>query len=260
MFLCSGLWACWSAPSSLDPHLSGSLGLPHNGSLQGAAALPKKGPGFRRLRRNGANYGNRRLIDAIAGAAAHVAQERPGVRLVIGDVSARRGGKIPRHRSHRTGRDIDLLFYTLSPSGYPVENDRFVHFGPDSVGRYYRKKKRYLRFDVERNWLLVKHLLENDKAQVQWIFVARWLEALMLEFARARGESDSLVWHAGRVLHQPGDSFPHDDHFHLRIACTESERARGCTGGGYHWPWFPPRLAPFNPSDRQLLATLFDDA
>ena len=31
---------------------------------------------------------------------------------------------------------------------------------------------------------------------------------------------------------QPGDSLPHDDHFHLRVACSPEEAQAGCSGGG----------------------------
>ena len=54
------------------------------------------------------------------------------------------------------------------------------------------------------------------------------LEALLIEHARAAGEPAQLVWQAQNVLHQPGDSAPHDDHFHLRIACSDPEAAAGC--------------------------------
>ncbi|WP_224371680.1 hypothetical protein [Hyalangium versicolor] len=44
-----------------------------------------------------------------------------------------------------------------------------------------------------------------------------------------RNEPASLVKRAERVLHQPTDSRPRDDHFHVRIRCAE-ERAAGCAG------------------------------
>ena len=39
------------------------------------------------------------------------------------------------------------------------------------------------------------------------------------------------------MLAQPGDSAPHDDHFHVRVACTPAERVLGCQDGGPLWPW-----------------------
>ena len=64
-----------------------------------------------RYRPNGRfHWGRQRLIRMVEAAAAHVARTLPrGPPLVVGDLSARAGGKIPRHSSHRTGRDVDLL-------------------------------------------------------------------------------------------------------------------------------------------------------
>ena len=57
---------------------------------------------------------------------------------------------------------------------------------------------------------------------------------------------------------QPADSLPHDDHLHLRTACTPEEALVGCEGGGPYWPWLPPlpRLAPPE-SDDSLAIALF---
>ena len=74
---------------------------------------------------------------------------------------------------------------------------------------------------------------------MQWLFISTPLEALIIEYARARGEDPELVWHAESVMQQPGDSSPHDDHLHLRIACTPDEALAGCEGGGPYWPWLP---------------------
>ncbi len=97
-----------------------------------------------------------------------------------------------------------------------------------------------MRIDLEREWQLVKALVTSREAHVQWLFFARWLEALVIEYARARGEDPELVWYAENVLLQPGDSGAHDDHLHLRVACTPDEAVAGCLGGGPYWPWLPP--------------------
>ena len=61
------------------------------------------------------------------------------------------------------------------------------------------------------------------------------------------------------VLRQPGDSFAHDDHIHMRIACTPEEAVQGCLRGGYRWPWLPSLPQPPKETDDALLAALFDD-
>jgi penicillin-insensitive murein endopeptidase len=51
-----------------------------------------------------------------------------------------------------------------------------------------------------------------------------------IEEARKLNEPAWLLERAESVLHQPTDSRPHDDHFHLRIRCTPEERSAGCVG------------------------------
>jgi penicillin-insensitive murein endopeptidase len=158
---------------------------------------------------------------------------------LVGDLSARRGGKIPGHHSHRTGRDVDLLYYVMTPSGAPVESPGFIRFASDGLAKL-GEEDRYLRLDVERQWLLVRALLLSKEADVQWMFASRDVEALLIDHARARGEDPFLIWRAETMLLQPGDSTPHDDHLHLRIACAPEEELAGCQGGGPRWPWLPP--------------------
>jgi penicillin-insensitive murein endopeptidase len=250
--------ACTGTPSPLAPAIRGSIGLPHNGMITNAVALPKKGEGYALYRSNGRNWGNPRIVAAIQSAAKGVAHARPGgARLMVGDISARWGGEASGHRSHRTGRDADLLIYVTTPEGRSIESPGFVRFGPDGLGEIDGKK--YVRMDVAREWQLVKALVTSREANVQWLFFARWLEALVIEYARARGEDPELVWYAESVLLQPGDSAAHDDHLHLRVACTPEEAIAGCLGGGPYWPWLPalPQLA--TPPDVELADAIIGD-
>ena len=252
--LAAGLTGCWTAPTPLVPHAGGSTGLPHHGVLTGAAKLAQSGPGFRRFRSDDIRWGNPRLVGALERAAAAVAAARPdSPPLVIGDLSAERGGRIARHRSHRTGRDADLLFYVLTPDGRPIANTGFHRFGKDGIAEV---DNAFIRIDVDRTWLLVRALASDDAAQIQWLFVARWLEAMLIEHAMARGEPDELVARAQKLLHQPSDSFAHDDHIHVRIACSLDDAVRGCRGGGYQWPWLEQPREPAL-DDAALVAALF---
>lgn len=251
---------CFGVPSPLAPELRGSVGLPHQGVITNAVALPRRGEGYRLLRKNGIHWGNPRLVAAIQRAAAEVNRARPGgPPLVIGDLSARFGGFSSGHRSHRTGRDADLLIYTLTPDGRPVQSPGFLEFGPDGLARAKDKKVAYFRVDVEREWLLVKALVTSREANVQWLFFAHWLEALVIEHARARGEDPELIWQAENILLQPGDSGAHDDHLHLRIACTPDEAVAGCVGGGPYWPWLPALPQVVNPPDDDLARAIAAD-
>jgi penicillin-insensitive murein endopeptidase len=247
------LSACFGTPTPLAPAVTGSVGMPYNGVQTSPAELPPSGNGFVRFRPKGPNYwGNPRLVRAVSDASANVAGQLPGgAPLVIGDFSARPGGKILGHNSHRSGRDVDLLFYVTTPSGAPVRSPGFVSFGADGIAQVHGElPPRFLRFDVEREWLLVKELLSSPEIGVQFMFISRDIEALLIDYARAKGEAIELIWRAETVLLEPGDSTPHDDHIHLRIACSPEEAVTGCEGGGPLWDWLPeqPRLLPLSES------------
>ncbi|MEZ4392624.1 MAG: penicillin-insensitive murein endopeptidase [Polyangiales bacterium] len=218
--------------------LAGSRGKPSGGWLTRGAHLGPRGAGFEALRsdaQGGQLWGVPRLVAAVRRVARALAPRHGGTPLRVGDLSARRGGQIPRHRSHRSGRDVDLLFYARDEAtGEAVPAPDFVRY--DRALRSLRRPSP-LRFDVERNWNLVEALLRDTQAGVARIFVADWLRRALLEHARAHGKAAWVVERASRVLLQPGDSLPHDDHFHVRVACTASERSLGCVDGTPVWSW-----------------------
>jgi penicillin-insensitive murein endopeptidase len=234
------LSGCVNAPTPLAPGLFGSVGVPNQGVQTGAVELPVKGQGFSRFRPTGTNHwGRPRLVAALQRIAAEVEAEIPGGQLIIGDLGAKTGGRIPRHSSHRSGRDVDLLFYALTPGGAPIDNPGFLRFGADGLA-IDPETGDYVRLDIEREWLLVKKLVTDRELGVQFLFVSKPLEALLMDYARARGEPLELQYRAQTVMLQPGDSLPHDDHLHLRIACSPDEILAGCSGGGPYWEWLPP--------------------
>jgi len=250
---------CFSAPTPLAPGLAGSVGMPNSGVQTDAVELPVRGSGFERYRPEGKNHwGRPRLVGALSRIAAEIEQELPGGVLVIGDLGARRGGQIPGHASHRSGRDVDLLFYALTPKGAPIASPGFVRYEADGLALV-PDTRDYVQLDVAREWLLIKKLLSSPDLGVQFMFISRPLEALITDYARARGEPLELVYHAQTVMLQPGDSLPHDDHLHLRIACSPEELQAGCSGGGPYWEWLPPVPPSGGLSDALLAEIAADD-
>ncbi len=234
--LCVTGMGCARAPSPVHPGVGGSVGVPHGGVLAGGRELPRRGPGWVWLRGDDRHWGLPRFVDAIERAARKVESQRPGGTLSIGDLSVRRGGRLLPHLSHRTGRDVDLLLYMTTLEGAPVQSPGFIHVGADGLA-YDEAGKRWLRLDVERTWLLVKALVEDDAARVQWAFASTNLEAILLEWARARGESGETLLRASEIMLQPRPGGVHDDHLHVRTACTPEEQALGCehTGPVRRW-------------------------
>jgi len=252
------LGGCFSAPTPLAPGLGGSVGMPNSGVQTGAVELPRQGKGFVRYRPQGKHHwGRPRLVSALVRIAAEIEDERPGGVLVIGDLGAASGGKIPGHASHRSGRDVDLLFYALTPSGAPLVSPGFVRYEADGLATEPGRGD-YVRLDVEREWLLVKKLVSASELGVQFMFVSKPVEAALMAYARARDEPLELQDRAQTMMLQPSDSLPHDDHLHLRIACSPEEIQAGCSGGGPYWDWLPP-LPASAPLSQQLLEEIAQD-
>jgi penicillin-insensitive murein endopeptidase len=230
------LAACARAPSPLTPAWQGSIGTASRGVLAGGVELPRDG-GLSWLRNDDRHWGLPRFTDAIARAARVVARVRPGAPLYTGDLSTRSGGgPLPPHFSHRSGVDADLLFYVTTLEGASVDSPGFVHFGADGIARD-ESTRRWMRLDVEREWLLVKALIEDPMARLQWIFVSDVVQAMLVEWAIARGDSTETIRRAQEVMCEPHPGGVHDDHVHVRTACSPDEIVAGCEPSGPARAW-----------------------
>lgn len=139
-------------------------------------------------------YTTEEIVEYLSAAIAEVNDafdETP--RLRIGHISRKGGGRLRPHSSHQAGRDVDLCFYELEK--------------PTARGD---------RFDLPRNWALLRALVTNG--DVQFILVDKRLQKKLFEYAVSIGEDrewldslfragpESLMIHARR----------HRDHFHVR--------------------------------------------
>ena len=229
-------FGCGRSPTPLHPAFAGSIGLPHHGVLSQSTELPKKGVGYTFLRDNERHFATARFARVLLRAAQHVETERPGGTLVLGDLSTAKGGVLLPHLSHRTGRDADLIFYATTLAGAAVAAPDFLHYQSDGLA-WDPKAKRHLRLDVEREWLLLKALLMDPEGHIQWLFINNTVKTQLLAWGRARGEAPELLFRADEVMFEPHPGGAHDDHVHVRTACTSEERAAGCEHSGPERPW-----------------------
>jgi penicillin-insensitive murein endopeptidase len=153
--------------------------------------------------------------------------------------------------------DADLLFYVSSLDGAPVRSPGFIHVGADGLARS-DGDGRWLRLDVEREWLLIKALVEDPQARVEWIFVSDVVKAQLLQWARARGESVETLFRANGVMAQPSRGGVHDDHIHVRTACSPDEAVAGCEPTGPRRPWLDLEDRPAAEASVELAAALFE--
>jgi penicillin-insensitive murein endopeptidase len=200
-----------------------SIGAPNAGRLENGVHLDAK-PYIRYVGSywGDAHWGVKELVDAIDRAAREVHKRYPDAVLGVGQLSRKDGGEIDRHHSHESGRDADLAFYLVDQSGKPVALDAFHSIRADGrVGADPR-----LKFDDGRNFALVSALVSDPHAHVTHIFVATWLRTRLLAYGARVGASPALRARIAETLMQPRHALPHDDHFHVRVACPSS--SSGC--------------------------------
>jgi len=245
-------------PGLLTDGGSVAMGNFNNGALRRGRKLPDEGPGFvvpTIWRERGANYGTDEIVSAIMRAAKRVAKEHPGGTLGVADIAMKGGGESKLHRSHENGHDADLIYYAVDEEGQPIApvsamprygaglRSLTVRATPGVTFEEFTPRK----FDVRRNWALVRALLEDPEIEIQFLFIHNRLRNVLLQHARDRRENEELIERAEAVLKQPGDTLPHDDHLHLRIYCSPSDRALGCRDGGplrfwrKRYKYMPPR-------------------
>jgi penicillin-insensitive murein endopeptidase len=209
-----------------------SVGKPSHGYLIDGVRIPDHGDGFLtrevwRARNN--RFGTDELVDLVTAVAQRMHAQIRDVKLVVADLSGKGGGERGEfHRSHQTGRDVDLLYYMRDANGHPFEPDAMHVFdararATDGTG---------LTVDVPRTWGLVKELITAPEAPVQWIFMYEPVARRLIEHAQQIGEPEALIARARKTLKQPGDSARHDDHLHVRVYCSVADRRYGCVDVG----------------------------
>lgn len=184
-----------------------SVGYPDSGRLHRGVQIPEN-PSLYTIRNPDHAFGSTHAIqvlqESIASFRTRTGYDRP---ILLWDMSTKRGGRFGPHRSHRTGRDIDI--------GLPLRAD-YVHGvtpARDAV-------------DWEATWHLVRSFIESD--QVRYVFLSRPQQSGLYHAAKACGatreELERIVQfprteRVGIVRHSPG----HTGHLHVRFVCGPDE-------------------------------------
>jgi murein endopeptidase len=215
---------------------SGSVGSAHAGSLPAAVQLPAHGAYV--VRDPSRAWGTADTIGRLTSAFDQVLLADPlAPRVRVHDLSLQSGGPMRGHKSHQSGRDVDLTYYRRTCerecTGLPVSA---------------------AELDAARQWRLLQHWLERGHAE--FIFIDYALQRPLYEAASASG---ATARHLARWFQYPrGRDFPsgiirhapgHANHVHVRFRCTESDRACQRT---------PTRSVP-SPGDLSPLLELVQD-
>jgi penicillin-insensitive murein endopeptidase len=183
-----------------------SVGSPSRGALVNGVLFPN-GPLWK-LADPEHSWGTRESVEFVQHAIERVNEQFPDSPvLYVGDFSARHGGRVKPHKSHQSGRDVDIGYYYLDAS---------VWYRRADAGN----------LDRARTWALLKTLLTETR--VQYVFIDRKIQPLLKDYALARGEDPQWLEEVfegtvGRkdsiVRHRWG----HATHLHVRFENPTAE-------------------------------------
>lgn len=194
---------------------SESVGLPYEGELLNGLPMVE-GPGRKITAERWKTWGTRSTVQQLDRALRRWAQlESSAPPVLVGNLSSRDGGPLSPHKSHQSGRDVDLSYIVRRNGNDPMTWQRV---SSDNL-------------DAELTWRLVKLL--TQEAQVEVIYMDRSIQRVLLEHAKQhgtirKGRLPDWLEIAGSsetslIRHVPG----HKDHFHVRLACpTDNRRCR----------------------------------
>ncbi len=238
--VCSALVLCFAATEARAERMvltnrTTSCGAANRGKLSNGVRLPHKGVGYvipKIWRKRNYRYGTREMINMITRAARRVAQRYPGAMLGVADISKKNGGTLYNHRSHQSGRDVDLHYYAVDRKNRPFFPDKFMPYYMYNGRAVYAKMPGYVRikerfFDLKRNWAFVKEILSDPTVTVTHIFASYQIKKWLLKYAKQQRENAALISRATKVIMQPSDSKNHNDHMHVRISCTAHDVRTG---------------------------------
>ncbi len=188
-----------------------SIGAPTSGRIYAAAPIPENKPLYTVLRPR-LSFGATHSIEQLQLGIARFRRDYTyGGRLVISSMSREGGGRLKPHRSHQSGRDVDIRLPLLA-------------------GLSGSLPKSYDEVDWSATWGLVKSLIDTE--QVVYIFLNHSAQRRLFRAAKRAGMSEtalqpliqypqSIGKGSAVVRHSKG----HDKHFHVRFKCGSSEDA-----------------------------------
>jgi len=156
------------------------------------------------------------LLKTLERAADRVRAAHPGSAVVVHALSHEKGGAIRGKRSHRSGRDADLVLFAVDAKGKPAVAKKLTRYGTSG-------KADGLAFDDARNWALVEALSRDES--VTHLFLSSALRTRLLAWARSARKDEARVEKVVAILFADDGDEPSDALLHVRVACPKDQAA-----------------------------------
>ena len=194
-----------------------SVGRPNRGSLKNAVHIDPDGDGL------GKGYavsmhrpdlwGTPELIKLIKQCGLYYRRyfSRKYSPIPIGDLSSRKGGPLKSHKSHQSGRDVDVGFMRKKP----LSKGYFKNTSPRQMNMY-------------AQWVVLKCYLDSPKTQM--VFIERSLVRALKKYVkriykkRKKKLKKYLSFFPGGKNKRIYPDKVHKSHMHVRIHCPKGDR------------------------------------
>lgn len=195
-----------------DERKSQSIGTPSSGKLAGGVPMVD-GPGRVMKMIGWKSFATANTVAILDKVLRQWAKTGHGQPVLVGNMSSRNGGRLKPHSTHQSGRDVDLGYMQILPSGeelnWRVMNSR--------------------NLDAKENWALMSMLVQTG--QVEVIYVDREIQKLMHEYAVKQNLMPKSTLKRWMEYPSPtGSGSPvmqhvkgHADHMHVRFKCQPHE-------------------------------------
>ena len=194
-----------------------SVGRPHRGSLKHAVHLDPDGDnlgkGFAVARHRSDLWGTPELVTLVkkCGLTYRRYFSKKYAPISIGDLSSRSGGPLKSHKSHQSGRDVDVGHMRKKR----IRPGFFIDTSPRQMNMY-------------AQWVVVKCFL--DDPQTQMIFIERQRTRALKRYVKRiykkrKGKLNKYIsfFPGGKNKRIYPDAV-HKSHMHVRIRCPKGDR------------------------------------
>ena len=189
---------------------SKSVGHPANGKLIDGEKMPE-GPGYSHGNRKNVYATNETITYMIRCIGEYRRKNPDGPDVVVGNMSRKRGGYLDPHKSHQSGRDVDIG-YIHKKKYQPVTS---------MIGTNAKN------LDARKTWDLMYCFLETGAVDV--MYVDTKVQELLYKHLKKRKVTDRYL---KKVFQYPSESrgealiqdYPgHHHHIHLRFKCPKHD-------------------------------------